>query len=82
MKTDQTTIIIFSVNVLSHQFDEEFNNLGEKTEKYESFSVPKNKGSCNKNGSENLTTISYKIKLIDNARFMSHLLSNAADNLA
>ena len=34
-----------------------------------------------KDGNESVTTISYKIKLIDRARFMSSSLSNLLDNL-
>ena len=32
-------------------------------------------------GNESITTISYKIKLIDRARFMASSLSNLLDNL-
>ena len=33
------------------------------------------------NGAKNVKTISYKMKLIENARFMASSLSNAVDNL-
>ena len=35
-----------------------------------------------KDGSEDITIVSYKIKLIDSAIFMASLLSNLVDNLA
>ena len=66
------------------KFDEDFNCLGENTEKYKTFSVPGEKEirKAYENGEENVTTISYKIKFIDSARFMASLLSNLVDNLA
>ena len=36
----------------------------------------------NQSDNEDIITVSYKIKLIDNARFMASSLSNLADNLA
>ena len=35
-----------------------------------------------KDGNESVVTISYKIKIIDGARFMASSLSNLVDNLA
>ena len=35
-----------------------------------------------KDGNEDITTISYKIKFLDRARFMASSLSNLFDNLA
>ena len=35
-----------------------------------------------KDGNEDITTVSYKIKFIDSARFMASSLSNLVDNLA
>ena len=35
-----------------------------------------------KEGNESVTTISYKIKVIDSAKFMTSSLSNLVDNLA
>ena len=66
------------------KFDEDFNCLGENIEKYKTFSVPGEKEirKAYENGEENVTTISYKIKFIDSARFMASLLSNFVDNLA
>ena len=56
---------------------EEFECLGENSEKYISFSVPVKK---NDNGSGG--TITYKIKFIDSCRFMQRKLSNLVDNLS
>ena len=52
-------------------------------EKYKNFSVPIEKEAIkiDKDGSETVTTISYKIKFIDSARFMASSLSNLVDNL-
>ena len=54
--------------------------LGENKEKYKTFSVPIKKEikKIDKDGNE---TISYKIKFIDNARFIASSLSNLVDNL-
>ena len=57
---------------------EEFECLGENTEKYISFSVPIKKEHDNDNGE----TITYKIKFIDSCRFMPSKLSNLVDNLS
>ena len=52
-------------------------------EKYKNFSVPIEKEAIkiDKDGSETVTTISYKIKFIDSGRFMASSLSNLVDNL-
>ena len=55
---------------------EEFECIGDKTQKYITFSVPINKEF------ENGKTITYKIKFIDSFRFMSSSLSSLADNLS
>ena len=49
------------------KFEEDFNCLGENTEKYKTFSVPIEKEirKIDENGEENLRTISYKIKFIE-----------------
>ena len=56
----------------------------ENTEKYKTFSVPivKKIRKVDKGGNEDITTVSYKIKLIDSARFIASSLSNLVDNLA
>ena len=57
---------------------EEFECLGENTQKYISFSVPVKKEHNNDIGE----TIAYKIKFIDSCRFMSSKLPNLVDNLS
>ena len=58
------------------------NVLGKKTEKCKTFSVPiKKPRKVNKDGNEDIITISYKIKFIDSERFMSSSLSSLFDNL-
>ena len=57
---------------------EEFECLGENTEKYISFSVPIKKEHDN----DSVETITYKIKFIDSFRFMPSKLSNFVDNLS
>ena len=57
---------------------EEFECLGENTQKYISFSVPVKKERNNDIGE----TIAYKIKFIDSCRFMSSKLPNLVDNLS
>ena len=56
---------------------EEFECLGENTEKYISFSVPIKKEHDNDTGG----TSTYKIKFIDSCRFMPSKLSNLVDKL-
>ena len=52
-------------------------------EKFKTFSVPIEKEvmKVDKDGNENVATISYKIKFIDSATFMARSLSNLVDNL-
>ena len=52
-------------------------------EKFKTFSVPIEKEvmKVDKDGNENVATISYKIKFIDSATFLARSLSNLADNL-
>ena len=57
---------------------EDFECLGENTEKYISFSVPIKKERDNESGKR----ITYKIKFIDSCRFMPSKLSNLVDNLS
>ena len=58
-------------------------NVLEKIQK-STFSVPieKEVTKIDKDGNENVVNISYKIKLIDSARFMVTSLSNLVDNVA
>ena len=57
---------------------EEFECLGENTEKYISFLVPIKKEHEN----DNDKIIKYKTKFIDTCRFMLSRLSNLVDNLS
>ena len=67
------------INELAEEFrSEDFECLGENTEKYISFSVPIKK---ERNNDSN-ETITYKIKFIDSCRFMPSKLSNLVDNLS
>ena len=74
----------FIIKELTEEFEEEFECLGENTEKYITFSVPIKKEITkkDKNGNDKITKISYKIKFIDSYRFMSTSLSNLASNLS
>ena len=65
------------IKELVKEFDGNFECLGEYTEKYITFSVPIRKKIENKN-----IEITYKIKFIDNYRFMSIPLSKLIDNLS
>ena len=74
----------FIIKELANAFEGQFECLEENTEKYKIFSIPieKEVTSIDKDGSENIITISYRIKFIDSARFMVSSLSNLVDNLA
>ena len=67
----------FIIKELVKEFDGNFECLGENTEKYITFSVPIKKKIENKD-----LEITYKIKLIDNYRFMAMPLSKLIDNLS
>ena len=69
----------FIIKELPKDFSgEEFESLGENTEKYISFSVPIKKEHDNDSGE----TTTYKIKFIDSCRSMLSKLSNLVDNLS
>ena len=74
----------FIIKGLAEQFKEEFECLGENTEKYITFSVliKKEITKNDKNGNDKITKISYKIKFIDSCRFLSTSLSNLVSNLS
>ena len=61
---------------LAVEFEEQFECLGENTEKYITFSVPIKKRL------DDGKSMAYKIKFIDSFRFMSRSLSSLADNLS
>ena len=68
---------------LAEEFEEEFECLGENTEKYITFSVPIKKEITKKDKDDNdkITKISYKLKFIDSYRFMPCSLSSLVTNL-
>ena len=66
----------FVIKKLAEEFEGEFECLGEKTERYVTFSVPLKKE--NDNGKK----ITYKLKFIESYRFVSTLLSNLVDSLS
>ena len=74
----------FTIEELAEEFGGQFECLGENTEKYINFSVPIKKETTkkDKNGNDEITKISYKIKFIDSYRFMSASLSNLVNNLS
>ena len=73
----------FTIKELANEFEEQFECLGENTEKCKTFSVPieKEVTKIDKDGNESAITISYKLKFIDSTRFMASSLSNLAGNL-
>ena len=66
----------FIINQQAKEFDGQLECLGEKTEKYFTFSVPIKKEL------DNSKAITYKLKFIDSFRFMSTSLSSLVDNLS
>ena len=64
------------IRQLGREFKDNFDCLGENTEKYITFSVPVKKE--HNNGKASI----YKLKIIDSYRFMSDSLSNLVDNLS
>ena len=69
---------------LVKEFEGEFECLGENTEKYITFSVPINKINYkkDKDGNDKIVNIPYRLKFIDNYRFMPASLSSLDDNLS
>ena len=67
-------IIILWLKNLAEELKDEFECLGENSEKYITFSVPLKK--------ENNGKTIYKLKFIDSYRFMQTSLSNLVDNLS
>ena len=62
----------FIIKELAEEFEEEFECLGENTEKYIKFSMPIKKEiiKIDKDGNDKIMKISYRIKFIDSFRFM------------
>ena len=67
----------FIIKELLKECEDNFECLGENTEKYITFSVPIKKKIENKD-----IEITYKIKFTDSYRFMSSSLSKLVDNLS
>ena len=61
---------------LANEFKGQLECLGENTEKYKTFSVSTEKEirKVDKDGNEDITTFSYKIKFTDSARSMASSL--------
>ena len=74
----------FIVKELANEFEGKFECLGENTEKYKNVSatIEKEVRNINNDGNESVVTISYKLKFIDNGRYIASSLSNLVDNLA
>ena len=74
----------FIIKELAEEFEREFECLGKNTGKYITFSVPIKKEitKIDKDVNDKIRKISYKIKFIDNFRFMSSSLSSLVDNLS
>ena len=71
-------------NLSNYQFEDQFECLWKTIEKYQSFSVSIEKeiAKIDKDCNLSVVTVSYKIRFIDSARFMTNSLSNLVDNLA
>ena len=69
---------------IANEFEGQFHYLGENKDKYKTFSVPINKEitKIDKDSTESVVNISYKIRFTDSARFMASSSSNLVDNLA
>ena len=73
----------FILKELGEEFEKQFTFLGESTEKYITFTVPieKEVARIDKNG-EATKNISYRLQVINTARFMACSLSNVVNNLS
>ena len=74
----------FIIKELAEEFEEQFECLGENTEKYITFLGPIKKKitKIDKDSNNKIVNISYKIKFIDSFRLMLGSLSSLVDNLA
>ena len=74
----------FIMKKLANEFKGQFECFGENTEKYKTFSVliEKQIRKVDKDGSDDITTASSKIKFIDSTRFMASSLPNLVNNLS
>ena len=73
----------FIIIELANEFQDQFECLGEITEKYKTFSIPIEKEVTNigKDVHESVFTISYKIKFIDSASSLSNHFDNLAERI-
>ena len=74
----------FIIKELPNECKGKFECPRENTEKFKTFTVPIEKviKKIDRDDNEGITTVFYKIKFIDSARFMTSSLSNLVDNLA
>ena len=74
----------FIMKELPNECKGKFECPRENTEKFKTFTVPIEKviKKIDRDDNEGITTVFYKIKFIDSARFMTSSLSNLVDNLA
>ena len=65
--------IMIIIKESANDFEKQFECLEENTENYKTFSVPIEKEGTKiyKDGNKSVVTISYKIELIDSARFIA-----------
>ena len=73
----------FITKELANKSEGKIECLRKNTEKCNNFFVPieKEVTEIDKDGDENVVTISYKVKFIDSARFIATWISNRVDNL-
>ena len=74
----------FIIKELAEGFKKQFSCLGENTEKYITFTVPKEKEvtRIDKNGEEIIKNVSYILQFIDSPGLMASSSSNLANNLS
>ena len=73
----------FIIKELANEFEGQFQCLEENTEKFKTFSIPIEREVTNidRGGNKSVITISYKIKFIDNARFMATSVLNLTEEI-
>ena len=73
----------FTIKEIANEFEGQFECVGENREKYKALSVPIEKEllKVDKEGNKNIITLSYKIEIIDSARYMATSLSSLVDNI-
>ena len=71
----------FIIKQLAEDFKDQFECLGENTERCITFSAQIKKEVANDDNSKKKKTITYKLKFIDSYRFMQSKLSDLVDNL-